>query len=224
MRLLDRKQMAWRAAQDIADGMYVNLGLGMPMTAANYTPSGRDVFYQTENGILGIGPSPTAGTRDFDLVAPGGSYVTLREGASLFTSVDAFAMMRGGHLDLTLLGGYQVSVTGDLANWEATGSDRGPLIGGAMDLAVGAKQVWVIMDHTTREGEPRLVETCTYPLTATGTVNRIYTNMAVVDVTSAGFIAREIIEGLSLADLQAATGAPIAVGVDCSVLTAPKIA
>jgi 3-oxoacid CoA-transferase B subunit len=223
MKLLDRKQMAWRAAQDIADGMYVNLGLGMPMTAANYTPAGRDVFYQTENGILGLGPSPTAQTRDLDLVAPGGSYVTLREGASLFTSTDAFAMMRGGHLDLTLLGGYQVSASGDLANWDTIGSDRAPLIGGAMDLAVGAKQVWVIMDHTTKEGEPRLVQTCTYPLTATGTVTRVYTNMAVVEVTSAGFIAKEIVEGASLADLQAVTGAVIAASPTCRVLTAPAI-
>jgi 3-oxoadipate CoA-transferase beta subunit len=224
MKLLNRKQMAWRAAQDIADGMYVNLGLGMPMTAANYTPPGRDVFYQTENGILGLGPSPTAEAKDLDLVAPGGNFVTLREGASLFTSVDAFAMMRGGHLDLTLLGGYQVSAAGDLANWDAAGSERAPLIGGAMDLAVGARQVWVIMDHTTREGQPRLVETCTYPLTAMGTVNRVYTNMAVVDVTPSGFVAREIVEGMSLSDLQAASGAPISAGADCRVLTAPQLA
>ncbi|MDQ8730862.1 3-oxoacid CoA-transferase subunit B [Bradyrhizobium sp. LHD-71] len=224
MKLLDRKQMAWRAAQDIADGMYVNLGLGMPMTAANYTPRDRDVFYQTENGILGLGPSATTETKDLDLVAPGGTFVTLREGAALFTSVDAFAMMRGGHLDLTLLGGYQVSASGDLANWDTVGSDRAPLIGGAMDLAVGAKQVWVIMDHTTRDGEPRLVKICTYPLTATGTVNRVYTNMAVVDVTAEGFVAREIIDGMSVADLQAATGAPIVATSNCRVLTAPTIA
>ena len=224
MKLLDRKQMAWRAAQDIADGMYVNLGLGMPMTAANYTPKGRDVFYQTENGILGLGPTPSANMKDPDLIAPGGNFVTLREGASLFTSVDAFAMMRGGHLDLTLLGGYQVSVTGDLANWDAPGSDRAPLIGGAMDLAVGAKQVWVIMDHTTKDGEPRLVETSTYPLTAMGSVTRVYTNMAVVEVTRQGFVAREMIEGLSLAELQAMTGAPITASGDCRVLTAPTLA
>jgi 3-oxoadipate CoA-transferase beta subunit len=223
MKLLDRKQMAWRAAQDIADGMYVNLGLGMPMTAANYTPPGREVFYQTENGILGLGPSPTPETKDLDLVAPGGTYVTLREGASLFTSTEAFAMMRGGHLDLTLLGGYQVSAGGDLANWDTLESDRAPLIGGAMDLAVGARQVWVIMDHTTRDGEPRLVERCTYPLTATGTVTRVYTNMAVVDVAAAGFVATEIVEGVSLADLQAATGAPITASANCRVLTVPVI-
>ncbi len=219
---LNRDQMAWRAAQDLPDGAYVNLGLGMPVLAASHAPVDRDIFFQSENGILGVGALPEPGQGDRELVDAGSRVVTLRDGASIFDSAASFAMIRGGHLDITILGAFQVAANGDLANWDALMADKGPLIGGAMDLAVGARAVYVIMRHQNKDATPRLVDVCTYPLTAVGVVKRIYTDLAVLDIDARGFVAREIIPGLDRADLAAATGAPLTFAADCRDLTAPK--
>ncbi len=228
MKPLSREQMAWRAAQDLPDGAYVNLGLGMPVLAANYAPRERDIFYHAENGVLGVGPVAGPGQEDPELVDAGSQMVTLRDGASIFDSAASFAMIRGGHLDLTILGGFQVAANGDLANWDAQVPDKGPLIGGAMDLAVGAKAVHVIMRHTTSDGSARLVTDCSYPLTAPGIVKRVYTDLAVLDVDvdregAGGFVAREIVPELSREELTAATGAPLAFAPDCKPLVAPDL-
>ena len=220
---LTRNQMAWRAAQDLADGAYVNLGLGMPVLAANYAPAEREIFYQSENGILGVGPVAEPGQEDPELVDAGSQMVTLRHGASVFDSTASFAMIRGGHLDFTILGAYQVAANGDLANWDALSTEKGPLIGGAMDLAMGAKAVHIIMRHTTREGAARLVKECSYPLTAPGVVKRVYTDLAVLDIDQGRAVAREIIPGLTREDLVAATDAPIIFAADCRDLVAPDL-
>lgn len=200
--------MAARLAQDIPEGWYVNLGLGIPTLVADSVPASRDVIFHSENGILGMGPAPTPEQLDPWLVNAGKKPVTLLKGAALFHQADSFAMIRGGHIDLCVLGAFEVASNGDIANWTTEG-DRTPAVGGAMDLAVGAKQLWVLMEQATKEGGTRLVEKCTYPLTAQGTVTRVYTNFAVFDVTPQGFSLRDIVEGLSVADLQAMTGAPI---------------
>ncbi len=220
---LSREQMAWRAAQDLPDGAYVNLGLGVPVLAADFTPSGREIFFQSENGILGVGPVPASGDADPELVDAGSRLVTLRPGASIFDSAASFAMIRGGHVDITILGAFEVAANGDLANWDAQVPDKGPLIGGAMDLAVGARSVHVIMRHQTNEGSPRLVQQCSYPLTAAGVVKRLYTDLAVLDVTPDGFLVREILDGLDRADLAAATGAPLKFADDCRGLWVPAL-
>lgn len=204
---LDRDQIAKRIARDIPDGAYVNLGIGMPTKVANYVPDDREVVYHSENGILGMGPAPEPGEVDPDLINAGKQPVTLLPGASIFHHTDAFIMMRGGHIDLTVLGAFQVSEQGDLANWATLDRKLPPAVGGAMDLAVGAKQVFVMTEHVTRNGEPKLLERCSYPLTGRGVVNRVYTNLAVIDVTAKGLQVREMIDGLSRADLQAQTGA-----------------
>ncbi len=223
MTPLNRNQIAWRAAQDLPEGGYVNLGLGMPVLAANYAPEDREFMFHTENGIVGVGPVAGENEEDPDLVDAGSQKVTLRPGAALADSAMAFAMIRGGHIDVTILGGFQVSVTGDLANWDAEVPNKGPLVGGAMDLAVSAKSVWVAMAHTTRDGAPRLVETCTYPLTGVGVVDRIYTDLAVVEVTPDGFLVHEILKDLSRDALQERTAAPLLYSPDCAVLSAPDL-
>ncbi|MDA1097546.1 MAG: 3-oxoacid CoA-transferase subunit B [Proteobacteria bacterium] len=224
MTPLTRHQMAWRAAQDLADGAYVNLGLGMPVLAANYAPAEREIFYHSENGVLGVGPVAPPGQGDPELVDAGSQMVTLRDGASIFDSAASFAMIRGGHLDLTILGAFQVAANGDLANWDALSADKGPLIGGAMDLAMGAKAVHVIMRHTTRRGAARLVTECSYPVTARGVVSRVYTDLAVLDIDQGRLVVREIIPGLGHDELAAATDAPLTFGPDCRELTAPDLA
>jgi 3-oxoacid CoA-transferase B subunit len=203
-----REEICRRVAQDLADGSYVNLGIGLPTLVPPFIPADREVVFHSENGLLGVGPPPEPGHEDPDLINAGKQLVTLLPGGSIFHHADSFLMIRGGHIDLALLGAYQVSAQGDLANWTTDADDEAPGVGGAMDLAVGAKQVWVIMEHTTRAGEPRIVERCTYPLTAARCVTRIYTNLAVIDV-AAGLIVREIVDGLDLAGLQQATGAPL---------------
>ena len=220
---LSREQMAWRAAQDLADGSYVNLGLGMPVLAANYAPGEREIFYHSENGILGVGPIPEPGYEDPELVDAGSRMVPLRQGAAVFDSAASFAMIRGGHLDITILGAYQVAANGDVANWDPLTPNKGPLIGGAMDLAKGAKAVHIIMRHNTKDGGARLVTACTYPLTAPGKVNRVYTDLAVLDVDAGRFIAREIIPGLSRDELEARTDGPLIFADDCCDLIAPEL-
>ena len=211
---LSRDAIARRVALDVPDGAYVNLGIGLPTQVANYVPADREVVYHSENGILGMGPAPAAGKEDPDLINAGKQPVTLLAGASIFHHTDAFAMIRGGHIDLALLGAMQVGANGDLANW-ATGDEKfPPAVGGAMDLAAGAAGVWVLMEHTTREGTPKILERCTYPLTAEGVVDRIYTNLAVIDVTNDGLLVREMVPGLEFEDLQRKTGARLRLAND----------
>jgi 3-oxoadipate CoA-transferase beta subunit len=206
---LNRLQAAWRAAQDIGDGMVVNLGLGMPLHVADYLRPEVDVFIQSENGVIGVSPLAPTDRIDTDLVDAGSRRITLRPGASIIDSSWSFAMIRGGHVDVTILGAFEVAANGDLANWDMRLPNKGPLVGGAMDLAVGARAVWVIMEHMTRKGTPRLVETCTLPLTAVRCVKRVYTDLAVVDIAHDGMVVREMLDGMTEADLRGRTGAPL---------------
>ena len=205
---LTRDEIAKRIAQDIPEGSYVNLGIGMPTLVSNHLPKDREIFLHSENGILGMGPAPAPGEEDGDLINAGKEPVTLLTGGAYFHHTDSFAMMRGGHLDICVLGAFQVSVTGDLANW-STGGDAIPAVGGAMDLAVGAKNVWVMMEHLTKGGESKIVPRCTYPLTGIGVVKRVYTDLAVIDVTPRGLVASRSISGLSFDELQRLTGVPL---------------
>jgi len=204
-----REQMAARVARDIPEGAYVNLGIGLPTKVANYLPADKEIFLQSENGLLGMGPAPAAGEEDEDLINAGKQPVTLLTGGAYFHHADSFAMMRGGHLDICVLGAFQVSAEGDLANWHTGAPDAIPAVGGAMDLAIGAKQVFVMMEHQTKNGESKIVGQCSYPLTGIGCVNRIYTDLAVIDVTAQGLQVLEIVEGLSFDELQKLTGAPL---------------
>jgi 3-oxoacid CoA-transferase B subunit len=206
----NRTQMAARVAQDIPEGWFVNLGIGIPTMVADHVPDDREVILHSENGILGMGPAPTPDKVNVWLENAGKQHVTLRRGGSFFHHADSFAMIRGGHIDLCVLGAFEVSETGDLANWATSDNDSAPAVGGAMDLAAGAKRVWVVSEHTTKDGTPKLVERCSYPLTASAVVQRIYTNLAVVDVVPGrGFVVKEIVPGMSLADVQAKTGATL---------------
>ncbi len=209
MKRLTRDQIAARIARDIPDGAYVNLGIGLPTLVANHLPVDREIVLHTENGLLGMGPAPAKGEEDWDLVNAGKGPVTQLPGASFFHHADSFAMMRGGHLDICVLGAFQVSAGGDLANWSTGEPGAIPAVGGAMDLAIGAKRVFVMMEHTTKQGEPKLVERCTYPLTGIGCVARVYTDLAVVDVTADGLQALEWVEGLDFDALCRLTGAPL---------------
>jgi len=209
MKKLDRKQMAARVAQDIPDGAYVNLGIGLPTLVGDFLPEDREIVLHSENGLLGMGPKPRHEDVDLDLTNAGKQPVTALTGASYFHHADSFAMMRGGHLDICVLGGFQVAANGDLANWHTGAPDAIPAVGGAMDLAVGAKRVFVLMEHTTKSGEPKIVERCTYPLTGLACVSRIYTDLAVIDVTPQGLVVDEIVGDCSFEELQAVTDAPL---------------
>jgi 3-oxoadipate CoA-transferase beta subunit len=201
--------MAARVARDIVDGSIVNLGIGLPTLIANHLPAGREVILHSENGIIGMGPAPPPGAEDFDLTNAGKQPVTLLPGGSFFHHADSFAMMRGGHLDICVLGGFQVSRHGDLANWHTGAASAIPAVGGAMDLAIGAKKTWVMMEHLTKAGESKLVDRCTYPLTALACVSRVYTDLAVIDVGPRGATVVEIVAGLGFDDLQAVTAVPL---------------
>jgi 3-oxoadipate CoA-transferase beta subunit len=207
-RLWTRDQIAANAARDIPEGWYVNIGIGIPVLVANHVPAEREVIIHSENGILGMGPEPGPNEIDRWLINASKKYVTLRPGGAYMHHADSFAIIRGGHLDLCILGAFQVAENGDFANWSMSETDM-PSVGGAMDLAVGAKQVWVLMDHTTKSGESKIVRRCTYPLTAPGAVTRVYTNLAVLDVTAKGFAVREMAPGLTFEALQKVTGAPL---------------
>jgi len=213
-------QIAWRAAQDIEDGSYVNLGIGFPEMIAKFQPEGRDVTYHTENGVLGFGKAAAEGEEDWDLINAGKKAVTLNPGASFFHHADSFAMVRGGHLDLAVLGAYQVAQNGDLANWRV-GSKGVPAVGGAMDLVHGAKRVAVVTDHVTKDGKPKLVENCTFPLTGIACVTRIYTSLAVIDVVDGHFILREKLSQISMDALQAVTGATLHIDGGVADLNVP---
>jgi 3-oxoadipate CoA-transferase beta subunit len=219
---LSNAQIAWRAAQDIVDGAYVNLGIGFPEMIARYQPEGRHITYHTENGVLGFGGSPAEGEEDWDLINAGKRAITLKPGASFFHHADSFAMVRGGHLDLAVLGAYQVAQTGDLANWRV-GSRGVPAVGGAMDLVHGAKRVAVVTDHVTKDGKPKLVERCTFPLTGVGCITRVYTSLAVVDIAGGRFVLREKLAAMSLEELQAVTGATLHIEGEVTDLTVPEL-
>jgi len=209
MKKLDRNQMAARVARDIPEGAVVNLGIGLPTLVANHLPQGREILLHSENGVLGMGPAPPAGQEDWDLINAGKQPVTLLAGGSFFHHADSFAMMRGGHLDFCVLGAFQVSVSGDLANWHTGAPDAIPAVGGAMDLAIGAKKTFVMMEHLTKGGESKIVPRCTYPLTGVGCVSRLYTDLATIDITPQGLRVIDMIEGLSLDELVRLSGVPM---------------
>ncbi|HAL22334.1 MAG TPA: 3-oxoadipate CoA-transferase [Stenotrophomonas sp.] len=210
MNKLSREQMAARVARDIPEGAYVNLGIGLPTTVANFLPADKEIFLQSENGLLGMGPAPAPGHEDPDLINAGKQPVTLLTGGCYFHHADSFAMMRGGHLDICVLGAFQVSVHGDLANWSTGAADAIPAVGGAMDLAIGAKQVFVMMDLFTKKGESKLVADCSYPLTGLRCVSRVYTDVAVFDLGPDGATVLEMVDGMDIAQLRELTGLPLA--------------
>jgi 3-oxoadipate CoA-transferase, beta subunit len=220
---LNRRQIAWRAAQDLADGAYVNLGIGLPTMVADFIPPDREIVLHSENGVLGVGPAPGANEIDWDLINAGKQPVTLVTGGSYVHHTDSFLMIRGGHLDLALLGAFEVSEEGDLANWTTDDPSFPPGVGGAMDLAVGAKEIRVLVEHTTRTGAPRIRRRCGLPLTAAGVVRRIYTDLAVIDVTPEGLVVREIADGIDLPALQAKTEGRLRPGSDLRPLKAPPV-
>ncbi len=205
--VLDRHGIAARIARDIPEGWYVNLGIGIPTLVAEHVPPEREVIFHSENGVLGVGPAPCADAVDPWLINAGKQPVTLRPGGSFVHHADSFAIIRGGHLDLCVLGAFEVAENGDIANWATTKSDAASAVGGAMDLAAGAKRLWVAMEHTTKDGTPRLVTHCSYPLTAPGAVKRVYTTLAVLDITPRGFAVVEMVRGLDFERLQGLTGA-----------------
>lgn len=209
MRKLDRNQLAARIARDIPDGAYVNLGIGLPTLVANFLPADREIILHTENGLLGMGPAPAKGEEDWDLINAGKQAVTELPGASFFHHANSFAMMRGGHLDLCVLGAFQVSAGGDLANWHTGAPNAIPAVGGAMDLAIGAKKTFVMMEHLTKSGESKIVRDCSYPLTGVACISRIYTDLAVIDVTPDGLRLVDLVGGLSLEELVALGDVPI---------------
>ncbi len=219
---LTNAQIAWRAAQDIEDGAYVNLGIGFPEMVARYQPPGKQAIFHTENGILNFGKSPPEGEEDWDLINAGKKAVTLNPGASFFHHADSFAMVRGGHLDVAILGAYEVAETGDLANW-STGPKGVPAVGGAMDLVHGAKRVAVITDHVTKDGRPKLVKSCSLPLTGVGCVTRVYTSLAVIDIVAQRFVVREKLAAISLDELQGLTGAGLVVEGTIVDLSVPEL-
>jgi 3-oxoadipate CoA-transferase beta subunit len=209
MKRLSRDEIAQRVARDIPEGAYVNLGIGLPTMVANHLDPSKEIFLHSENGLLGMGPAPAPGHEDEDLINAGKQPVTLLTGGAFFHHADSFAMMRGGHLDICVLGAFQVSERGDLANWHTGAPDAIPAVGGAMDLAIGAKKVFVMMEHQTKSGESKIVPACTYPLTGVGCVSRIYTDLATIDVTPDGLVVIDMIEGLTLNALQQMTGVPL---------------
>lgn len=219
---LSNASIAWRAAQDIEDGAYVNLGIGFPEMVARYQPEGREAVFHTENGVLGFGRAPEPGTEDWDLINAGKKAITLKPGAAFFHHADSFAMVRGGHLDVAILGAYEVAQNGDLANW-STGKGGVPAVGGAMDLVHGAKRVAVVTDHVTKDGKAKLLTACTLPLTGVGCVTRVYTSLAVVDIEDGHFVLREKLPAISFDDLQAVTGATLHVDGRIADLIVPKV-
>ncbi len=216
MKGLSRQDIARVAAEDIPEGYCVNLGIGLPTMIADYIPLGREVLLQSEQGLLGLGPAPEAGQEDDDVVNAGKAHVTLLTGASIFSHSDSFLMIRGGHIDIACLGAFQVAQNGDLANWSTGAAKETPGVGGAMDLAAGAANVWVLMEHCQRDGTPRILEKCTYPLTGHMCVNRIYTNYALIEVTPKGFVVERLASGIDFDFLQTITGAQLHLSAHCS--------
>ncbi|MEN9577993.1 MAG: hypothetical protein RJA70_1002 [Pseudomonadota bacterium] len=225
MSFLSREQVAWRAAQDLGDQTYVNLGVGLPSLVSTYLPPGRDVVFQSENGALGVRALATPGEGHPDLIDAGAERIAICDGGSFFDCATSFVMLRGGHIDLAILGAFQVSRSGDLASWSIGSKDAPPAVGGSMDIAVGAKEVWVMMEHCTKRGEHRLVEQCSYPVTARGVVRRIYTDLSVIHVVEGSFVVRESLPGMSFDALRDKTGAALVIDRDwkpLAVETTPK--
>ena len=220
---LSRNQVAWRIAQEIEEGSYVNLGIGSPELVSNFIPFGREIIFHSENGILGMGSAPEPGQEDGNLINAGKKPVTLLPGGSYFNHTDSFAMIRGGHIDICVLGAYQVAPNGDLANWATLDTTKPPGVGGAMDLAVGAKRIFVMMDHCTKTGEPKLMRECTYPLTGTDVVRTVFTDLAVIDIVENEFVVSEIVKGISTDELQEKTDAPLKLAENCGVLEPPEV-
>ncbi|MBU3585909.1 3-oxoacid CoA-transferase subunit B [Polynucleobacter sp. AM-26B4] len=206
---LTREQIVQRVAKDIPEGAYVNLGIGLPTKIANYLDKDKEIFLHSENGVLGMGPAPAAGEEDPELINAGKEYITLLTGGCYFHHGDSFTMMRGGHIDICVLGAFQVAANGDLANWHTGATDAIPAVGGAMDLAIGAKNVFVTMEHLTKTGESKIVDRCSYPLTGIGCVDRIYTDLAVIDVSKDGLVLKEMVEGMTFNELQQLTAAKL---------------
>jgi len=219
---LTRRQIAWRIVQDIEEGAFVNLGIGQPELVADLLPAEREVILHSENGILGLGPKPAPGSEDEDLINAGKKYATLVTGGAFFHHADSFAMVRGGHIDICVLGAFQVAENGDLANW-TTGGDLLPAVGGAMDLAAGAKKVFAMMDHNAKDGAPKIVKRCTYPLTGRTCVTTVYTEIAVIDIGKDGCIVREMVDGVDFETLQARTGPRLTLANDWRPLAAPDV-
>jgi 3-oxoadipate CoA-transferase beta subunit len=209
MKRRSRDEIAQRVARDIPEGSYVNLGIGLPTMVANHLDASKEIFLHSENGLLGMGPAPAPGQEDEDLINAGKQPVTLLTGGAYFHHADSFAMMRGGHLDICVLGAFQVSAQGDLANWHTGAPDAIPAVGGAMDLAIGAKKVFVMMEHQTKNGDSKIVAHCSYPLTGIACVSRIYTDLATIDVTAEGLRVVDMVDGLTLEVLQEMTGVPL---------------
>jgi len=220
---LNRRQIAWRAAQDLKDGAYVNLGIGLPTLVADFIPTDREIVLHSENGVLGVGPAPSDNEVDWDLINAGKQPITLVTGGSYVHHTDSFLMIRGGHLDLALLGAFEVSENGDLANWTTDDPGFPPGVGGAMDLAVGAKEIRVLVEHTTKGGALRIRRRCQYRLTAAAVVRRIYTDLAMIDVTAEGLVVRELVEDIELPALQARTEAALRPSPDLKALRAPLL-
>ncbi|TCK02933.1 3-oxoacid CoA-transferase subunit B [Marinobacterium mangrovicola] len=218
---LTNSQIAWRAAQDLFDGAYVNLGIGFPEMVAKYQPEGCEVVFHTENGVLGFGEAPAPGEEDWDIINAGKKAITLKPGCSIFHHADSFSMIRGGHLDVAILGAYEISQNGDLANW-STGKGGIPAVGGAMDLVNGVKTVAIVTDHITKKGGAKLVESCSLPLTGVGCVNRIYTSLAVIDIEDGKFVLKEKIPNISVEELQSLTGAQLHLGASVKDLVVPE--
>jgi 3-oxoadipate CoA-transferase beta subunit len=217
MNRLSRQEMARIAACEIVEGSCVNLGIGVPTLIADYVPADREILLQSEQGLLGLGPKAEPGQEDDDIVNAGKHHVTLVRGASVFSHSDSFAMIRGGHIDIACLGAFQVAANGDMANWSTGVSDQLPAVGGAMDLAAGADNVWILMEHCQKDGSPRILERCTYPLTAAACVDRIYTDLAMIDVVPEGLIVRRMVDGLSFEELQSLTGAKLIQDPSCQI-------
>lgn len=224
VKALSRAQIAWRVAQDIEDGSYVNLGVGIPLAVTSYIPADREVVLHSENGVLGMGPAPAADKVDWNLVNAGKQPVTILPGGSYFHHADSFAMIRGRHIDICVLGAFQVSEKGDLANWTLGNTAMPPAVGGAMDLAVGAKKIFVTMEHCARDGAAKIVRQCTLPLTGVSCVDRIFTDLAVIDVTKKGLLVREVVPGCSFEELCARTDASLTLAEDWRPLRAPELA
>ena len=217
MKKLTRQEMAQVAALEIQEGSCVNLGIGIPTLIADYVPHDREILLQSEQGLLGLGPKAEPGEEDDDIVNAGKHHVTLVRGASIFSHSDSFVMIRGGHIDIACLGAFQVAANGDMANWSTGVSDQLPAVGGAMDLAAGAANVWVLMEHCQKDGAHRILERCTYPLTAAGCVSRIYSDLAMIDVLPEGLVVRRLVEGLTFEELQACTTAQLIKDPACCV-------
>ena len=220
---LSRRQIAWRIVQDIHEGMYVNLGIGQPELVADLLPPDRDVILHSENGILGLGPKPTPEEADDDLINAGKKHASLVTGGAYFHHADSFAIVRGGHIDVCVLGAFQVAANGDLANWTTGGDDLLPAVGGAMDLVAGAKKVFIMMDHNTKDGSPKIVEQCTYPLTGRHCVTTVYTDIAVIDIKPEGCVVREKFADMTMDELQARTGARLTLANDWHLLATPNV-